>query len=124
MTFRVKIIPSGRCPRSVSSVEKEFLRFGIGSIGENANPIPVFGEDDSTVVNWIDRKNLESQVDSLMVIGICQCGDPDCHTVQFQHYSPGLSSPAIQTRLKDGRSLSIFVNHKSGLISGLQVVME
>lgn len=124
MAVPIKIIPSGGCPRSISTVEKEYLLFGISTIGENGNPIPLLGEDGSTVEHMIDRGNLESQVDSLIVIGICQCGDPDCHTVQFQHYSSGLSSEVFKTELEDGRTMSIFINQKSGLISGLQIVNE
>ena len=124
MTFPIKIISTGGYPRSITSAEIEYLHFVISTIEDTSSPIPVFGEDDSTAIQWVERKDLESQVDSLVVIGICQCGDPDCHTVQFQHYSPGQSLEIIKTDLEDGRTISISINQKSGQISGLQIVKE
>jgi hypothetical protein len=107
----------------INQIERGFVMMGLGILRKNSESVPLKG-DNGEVVNWVDVDELYQQVDSLVVIGKCQCGDPMCHTVQFQHYKVGQSSEIFSTVLDDSRTMSIFVNRMTGMLSGLQVVAQ
>ena len=108
-------------PRPIDQFEKEYLLRGLGMLDEAK---PIQGEDGLGAVTWVYKDELAMQIDSLIVIGRCQCGDPDCHTIQFQHHRGGFSEKIVEMALEDGRTLSIYVDRERGLLSGLEVIRE
>ena len=122
MVMMIKIF-SVDYPRPIEQFEKEYLLRGLVMLDE-AKPIPIPGEDGTGAVAWIYKEELVMQIDSLVVIGRCQCGDPNCHTVQFQHHRGGHSEKIVELALDDGRTLSIYVDRERGLLSQLEVIKE
>lgn len=110
-------------PRPINRTEKEFLIRGLGVL-DKSKPIPVPGEDGRRAVNWVYMDDLVMQIDSLIVIGKCQCGDPNCHTIQFQHHRCGQSEKIVELSLEDGRILSIYIDRERGLITQLEIIKD
>lgn len=70
----------------------------------------------------VDPRPLLDQVDSLRVVGRCECGDPRCHTIRFQHYERGKSVAIVSHSTDDGRLLVIHVHEQTGLLAELEIV--
>ena len=124
MAVPVKIVFGGGYPRPITQAEKDYIMKGLDSLGPNGSPIPVKDEDGKQAVCWVEKEDLVNQLDSLVIVGVCQCGDPDCHTVQFQHHKAGSSSKIVEMKLEDGRSMSVYINRERGLLSGLEIIRE
>jgi hypothetical protein len=69
----------------------------------------------------INVKNALKTLDSLRVISKCGCGDPKCHTVQFQHFKPFQSIGFID-RTGDHRYLLIGFDKKTKMLSEIEVI--
>ena len=118
-------MPQSPLPRPLTDQEKEWLKqalallptgeyFGGGRwvdalTGEVAPPDPP-----------IDPEPYLKQLDSLMVVGRCQCGDPRCHTVWFQPQRCR-SYVLVHTSTGDGRELVVFVDSE-GRLTELEVI--
>jgi hypothetical protein len=124
MAILAKIIAGSGYPRPIAGFEKDYIIKGIESLGNNGSPIPVELEDGKAGIFWLDNDEFINQLDSLIIIGKCQCGDPECHTVQFQHYRAGYSIKLVEMILEDGRIMRIFINRELGLVSGLEIIRE
>ncbi|HEY0048829.1 MAG TPA: hypothetical protein VGB68_06075 [Pyrinomonadaceae bacterium] len=86
--------------------------------------------------NWIDTKANEikpldepvnseyflNQIDNLRVVGKCNCGAPDCHTIQFQHFDKGKSASLVCYHTEDNRMLIILINEDTGKLAELEII--
>jgi len=63
-----------------------------------------------------------TQIDGLVVTSRCECGDPGCHTVHFQHYRKGKSVALVHTTTGDGRQLIVFIDGETRMLSELEVI--
>lgn len=124
MDVPVKIIAGSGYPRPINKTEKNLILKGLAEIGSNGGTIKVLDAQGRKAVCSVEPEELRSQIDSLVIIGKCQCGDPDCHTVQFQHFQPGCSYKIVETKLEDDRTMRIFINGENGLLSGLEIIRE
>ncbi len=66
--------------------------------------------------SWLD------QVDSLRVIGQCNCGEPNCHTVQFQDFEGSQVVAIVTYHTEDGRLLNVLINERTGRIAELEII--
>lgn len=62
------------------------------------------------------------QIDNLRVVKICRCNEPDCHTINFQHWQRGLSRAISVSQIEDGRMLIVEVHKETNLLSGLEII--
>jgi hypothetical protein len=69
----------------------------------------------------IDVKKTLKTLNELKVIGKCGCGDPKCHTVQFQHFKP-FQSIGFVDRTGDHRYLLIGFDKKTKMLTELEVI--
>lgn len=113
--------------RELTEQEKKWLIQGLKSLetGEYAGG-----------GNWIDLKTNEilpldkpitpdfflNQIEYLRVVGKCGCGEPNCHTVQFQHFEVGKSDNLVIYHTDDNRMLIIMINEETGMLSELEVI--
>ncbi|MBC7324172.1 MAG: hypothetical protein H5T99_02510, partial [Moorella sp. (in: Bacteria)] len=70
----------------------------------------------------IDPGPYLAQIDELVVTSRCDCGDPRCHTVTFQHFRQGKSVALVHTTTGDGRQLIVFVDADTRMLSELEVI--
>ncbi|CAN5632167.1 MAG: hypothetical protein ACR2N0_18320 [Rubrobacteraceae bacterium] len=62
-----------------------------------------------------------TQLGELRVVGECECGEPNCHTIKFQHFGEGASVAFVDHHTEDGRMLTIFED-EAGMLSELEVI--
>ena len=70
----------------------------------------------------VDPAPYLAQVDSLRVVGRCECGEINCHTIRFQDYGLGEHSALVMSRTDDGRLLIISISEATERIVELEVV--
>jgi hypothetical protein len=119
----------GRTPlnRELTSQERAWLRSGLASLATGE----YFGGG-----SWINTetgaaKPLDEpvdpsywleQIDTLRVVGQCDCGEPNCHTVQFQDFETGSVRGLVSYHTEDGRILNILINERTGRIAEPEVI--
>jgi hypothetical protein len=118
----IKIFSTCDYPRPITQEEKEFLIRALGMLSSD-EPIPV-NDASGKAVNWVQKDDLVFQIDTLVVIGRCQCGDPDCHTIQFQYHRSGFSEKILEMVLEDERILSIYIDKEKGYLTCLEIYKE
>lgn len=113
--------------RDLTKQEKEWLFKGLSTLESGK----YFGGG-----RWVDTENGEfkplddpidpafwiNQIDSLRVIGQCECGEPNCHTVKFQNFERGKSVALVCDSTDDKRMLIIHINEDNGLIAELEII--
>jgi hypothetical protein len=80
--------------------------------------------------NWLIRglkaiengENYLKQINDLRVIEKCDCGEINCHTVQFQHFEKGKSVGLVNDSTDDGRMLIILVHENNEMITELEII--
>lgn len=70
----------------------------------------------------VDQRPYLGQIDSLQVVSQCKCGEPNCHTVQFQYFRPGKSAGLVCYHTEDKRQLIIHVDEDTNLLSELEII--
>jgi hypothetical protein len=70
----------------------------------------------------IDPKPYLDQLDALRVMAQCDCGDPNCHTVHFQGFSPGNSVALVEFHTEDDRMLIILVDRDTDKLAELEII--
>lgn len=70
----------------------------------------------------IDPKYWLDKIDNLRVISKCNCGESNCHTVQFQNFEPKKVVALVCDSTDDGRMLIIHIHEDSGLIAELEII--
>jgi hypothetical protein len=70
----------------------------------------------------VDPAPYLAQVDELVVVDQCKCGQPGCRTVSFQHYRPGRAVALVHTETEDGRVLIVGVDEETDGLAELEVV--
>lgn len=70
----------------------------------------------------IDPGPYLAQIDSLVVVSKCKCGNPGCHTVDFQHFRSGKSVALVHTHTEDGRELIVFEDEETNFLTQLEVI--
>ncbi|MFC1579489.1 hypothetical protein ACFL4N_01100 [Thermodesulfobacteriota bacterium] len=115
-------------PRELTDQERGWLVSGLKSLSEEHQVPPVhrhYISAGKTVLDepeLIDPKPLIEQIDGLLVVSECRCGQPSCHTVQFQHTEQGKLETIVNHYTDDGRMLNIDINEETGFIAGLEVI--
>lgn len=69
----------------------------------------------------IDPAPYLAQLDGLRVVGKCGCGQPNCHTIKFQHHGEGSSAAFVTHHTEDERLLIVFEND-DGMLSELEII--
>lgn len=114
-------------PRPLTEQEKDWLRQALALLptGEHMGGgcwhDPILGGallPDSP----IHPEPYLAQIDNLVVTSRCECGDPGCHTVHFQHYRKGKSVALVHTTTGDGRQLIVFIDGETRMLSELEVI--
>ena len=113
--------------RSLTEQEREWLCLGLVTLAKGeawggGNWIEIETGKVKPKDEPIDPQRWIDQIDGLRVVGQCQCGEPNCHTVQFQHFVPGRVVGIVAYHTDDGRHLNILVNEDTGLLAELEVV--
>lgn len=70
----------------------------------------------------VDPEPYLAQIEELVVVDRCRCGNLKCHTVDFQHYRPGRSVALVHTNTEDGRELIVFEDEETGKLTQMEVV--
>ena len=70
----------------------------------------------------VDPKYWFNQIDNLRVVGKCDCGESNCHTVKFQNFESGKVVALVCDSTYDGRMLIIHIHEDSGLIAELEII--
>jgi len=70
----------------------------------------------------VDPEPFLRQIEGLRVVGICDCGEPDCHTVTFQHAAGGKRASLVYSHIEDGRLLIIDLNKDTGLLAQMEII--
>ena len=113
--------------RALTEQEKTWLLRGLNTLATG---------EYSGGGNWIDAKTNEllplappvnpqpliDQMAELQVIEQCNCGEPSCHTIRFQHFERRKSKKIVFYHTEDKRLLLIFVNRDSGLLAELEII--
>jgi hypothetical protein len=113
--------------RPLTTQEKDWLIRGLHTLGTGeyfggGNWIDLQTKEKLPLDEPVDPSFLLDQIDNLRVIGQCECGEANCHTVQFQHYQRGRSVAIVCYHTEDKRQLIIHINEDSGLLAELEVI--
>jgi hypothetical protein len=113
--------------RELTEQKKTWLRRGLESLSRGEH----WGGG-----TWIDTKTGKTkprdeaidpqfwldQIEGLRVVSQCNCGEPNCHTVQFQNFKSGRVAGIVTYHTGDGRHLNILVNEDKGLLAELEII--
>ena len=113
--------------RALTEQEKEWLLRGLKTLGTGeyfggGNWIDTETNKRLPLDEPVDPQHLINQINNLRVIGECGCGEPNCHTVQFQNYERGKSAAIVCYHTEDKRMLIIHVNEDSGQLAELEII--
>jgi len=70
----------------------------------------------------IDPSYWLTQLDSLLVVGQCDCGERNCHTVQFEDFGTGPVIAMVSSGTDDDRMLNIFINEQTGRLVEMEII--
>jgi hypothetical protein len=70
----------------------------------------------------VDPSFFLNQVDSLLVTSKCECGDPNCLTVYFQHYRGFHTGVVAFHQSGDGHTIIVHTDDGTGEINELEVI--
>lgn len=62
------------------------------------------------------------QIENLRVIGSCNCGEANCHTVQFQNFEIGKLVNLVFYNTEDKRMLLIHINEDTNQLAELEII--
>jgi hypothetical protein len=113
--------------RALTEQEKGWLLRGLNTLGTGeyfggGNWIDMETNERLPLSEPVNPQHLIEQIDNLSVVGECGCGEPNCHTVQFQNYERGKSEAIVCYHTEDKRMLIIHVHADSGLLAELEIV--
>jgi hypothetical protein len=113
-------------PRKITTRERAWLIRGLNSLrtgayvgthainldlGTNPPPGPP-----------VDPQPYLDQIDKLIVVKKCRCGQKNCYTVTFRQSHLGRSVGLVMHYTEDDRRLIICVNNKSRELSELEII--
>lgn len=104
-------------PRPLTEQEKEWIKKCLSTLPKKK----VFISKDGIFLPPTNPKPYLEQIDSLIVIDKCSCGDPNCHSIKFQHFQEKGSYAIAITSLEDGRFAILYTNEE-GFLSELEVI--
>lgn len=70
----------------------------------------------------VDPAPYLAQLDGLVVVERCGCGNHACETVTFRGYRPGHAVALVHTETDDGRVLIVYVDEETDELVELEVV--
>jgi hypothetical protein len=70
----------------------------------------------------IDPQPYLDQLDNLVVVKRCKCGQKSCHTIDFRQSKKARHVGLVLTETDDGRLLIICVNKETGELADLEVI--
>lgn len=113
--------------RFLTQQEKDWLLRGLqtletGQYFGGGNWIDTQTNERVRLAKPVDPAFLLSQIGDLQVVSQCDCGEANCHTVQFQHYQKGKSAAIVCYHTEDNRLLIIHLNRDRGLLAELEVI--
>lgn len=113
-------------PRKITTKQRAWLIRGLHSLstGEyvGCHAVDVATGTHSLPGKPVDPKPYLAQLDKLVVVAKCGCGQKTCHTVTFRQSKAHRHSNLVFTKTGDGRSLIIDVNCETGELAGLEIV--
>jgi hypothetical protein len=101
--------------RSLSEQERTWLGRGLAVLQTGKHR---YGDSSRAV----DTRRYADQIDGLRVVHQCECGEPTCHTVHFQHFRRGRSIALVDTTTEDGRMLIVLVDEDTDMLAELEVI--
>lgn len=113
--------------RALTEQEKKWLLRGLNTLGTGeyfggGKWVDMETNERLPLDELVDPQHLINQVANLRVVGECGCGEPRCHTVQFQHYERGKSAAVVCYQTEGKRMLIIHVNEDSGRLAELEII--
>lgn len=70
----------------------------------------------------IDSSPYLAQLDGLLVVGRCGCGQSNCHTVYFADFEPGTVVTPVIAITRTGELLTVGVDRVTGQLTELEVL--
>ena len=115
-------------PRKITAEEKAWLIRGLRSLktGEYAgcHAIDLGTGKNPPLGKPIDPRPFLDQLDSLIAVAECSCGQRNCHTVTFRQSTTAPRRTIVYSKTDDGRSLIIDKNSATGELAGLEIIQE
>ena len=69
-----------------------------------------------------EYENYVKQIRGLRAVYKCDCGEPDCHTIHFQHFEKAKSVSLVMSSTDDGRMLFILEHEDNWKLSELEII--
>jgi hypothetical protein len=113
-------------PRKITAKERAWLIRGLHSLS-TGEYVGCHAVDLDTGTHPLPGKPVDprpylAQLDTLVVIKKCGCGQKTCHTVTFRQSKSCPPSNLVFSKTDDGRLLIIDVNRETGELSGLEII--
>jgi hypothetical protein len=114
-------------PRPITEQERAWLMRGLESLptGEyqgGGKWIEVETNQVKPLDEPVDPTLWLEQIDGLMVVGQCMCGESNCHTVRFRRAGEGRVVALATSSTADRRMLIIHIDDDSGELAELEII--
>ena len=114
--------------RELTDEERKWLIEALTSLKDGNQFMGGTAQGDISVLPKVWRGSMDpkfflDQIDELRVTGECECHKDKSKTysIYFQYYKPGCGGLVVMYPIKNGPSVSVFVDDETGKISELEI---